>query len=290
MKLAFKGTSANADKLNEILISLGGHNSGYKICNGYFYYIDDYNNITGTTELSEYCEWKIFTYEEFIKKYPYKINDLVDRNLDYVSCIIKNMRWNSDKCCIEYFLKDLNSNNLGWHIADCFINHKDYRGCNTDDDVVSGIYLNDTDYADEVELWLGNYEIEVRDGKTYAVKKKSVYPKTYDECYDEDNTELHFIYVDKNERDLYESFIQLIRCRNTYWKMAGEQMGLDKPWESPLPSLFETVYCIRRKNNEIIKGSYRGGKSEILEFPTTEMRDAFYDNFKELIEHCKELL
>ena len=122
------------------------------------------------------------------------------------------------------------------------------------------------------------------------VEKKPKYPTTYEECYDEGNTELHFIYVDKDERDLYESFIQLIRCRNAYWKIAGEQMGLGKPWESPLPSLFETVYCIRRKNNEIIKGAYRGGKSEILEFPTEEMRDAFYENFKKEIEQCKELL
>ena len=27
-----------------------------------------------------------------------------------------------------------------------------------------------------------------------------------------------------------------------------------------------------------------------LAFPTEEMRDAFYENFKELIEECKELL
>ena len=28
----------------------------------------------------------------------------------------------------------------------------------------------------------------------------------------------------------------------------------------------------------------------ILTFPTEEMRDTFYENFKELIEQCKELL
>lgn len=28
----------------------------------------------------------------------------------------------------------------------------------------------------------------------------------------------------------------------------------------------------------------------ILDFPTKEMRDTFYENFKELIEECKELL
>jgi hypothetical protein len=29
---------------------------------------------------------------------------------------------------------------------------------------------------------------------------------------------------------------------------------------------------------------------KILAFPTEEMRDTFYENFKDLIEQCKELL
>ena len=65
----------------------------------------------------------------------------------------------------------------------------------------------------------------------------------------------------------------------------GVLWGLDGPWEPTM----ETVYCISRNNN-VMKCSYRGGKSNILEFPTEEMRDAFYENFKEEIEQCKELL
>lgn len=37
--------------------------------------------------------------------------------------------------------------------------------------VMSGIYFNREDYADEVELHLNNYEIEIRDGRTYAIFK-----------------------------------------------------------------------------------------------------------------------
>ena len=33
-----------------------------------------------------------------------------------------------------------------------------------------------------------------------------------------------------------------------------------------------------------------GDVNVILTFPTEEMRDAFYENFKDLIEGCKELL
>lgn len=50
-----------------------------------------------------------------------------------------------------------------------------------DEIVMSGIYFDRENYADEVELHLGNYEIEVRDGKTYAVfknqKTKTLKPK-----------------------------------------------------------------------------------------------------------------
>ena len=122
------------------------------------------------------------------------------------------------------------------------------------------------------------------------VEKKPKYPTTYEECYDENNTELHFIYVDKDERDLYESFIQLIRCRNVYWKIAGEQMGLGKPWYPKYEALMDnTFFTIQTFNGEIVK-SGTSHRNSILAFPTEEMRDAFYENFKDLIEQCKELL
>jgi hypothetical protein len=52
----------------------------------------------------------------------------------------------------------------------------------TDDKVViPSIYFDREYYADEVELHLGNYEIEIRDGKTYAIFKnqetKTLKPK-----------------------------------------------------------------------------------------------------------------
>ena len=43
-----------------------------------------------------------------------------------------------------------------------------------DEIVMSGIYFDREHYADEVELHLGNYEIEIRDGKFYAVFKNTL--------------------------------------------------------------------------------------------------------------------
>ena len=148
----------------------------------------------------------------------------------------------------------------------------------------------DNDFADKVELDLNGRELIQENGKWFVIKKKLKYPKTFEEC-------LNMLYCKSilrtiigHKAELLLNLEKLLICRDAYWKIAGEQMGLGKPWEPPLPSLFKTVYRIRRKNNAIIKGSYRGGKSEILEFPTEEMRDVFYENFKDLIEQCKELL
>ena len=122
-------------------------------------------------------------------------------------------------------------------------------------------------------------------------KKEKIYPKTYDECCEilgvAPVTSSVYETTDY-ERSLSSKFASLwglLVCRDAYWKIAGEEMGMGKPWEPTM----ETVYCISRNDN-VIKCSYRGGKSNILEFPTPEMRDAFYENFKESIEICKELL
>jgi hypothetical protein len=71
-------------------------------------------------------------------------------------------------------------------------------------------------------------------------------------------------------------------------------MGLGNPWE---PDYSEESYeqgspikyVIYYTGNNITKGRMCT-PSYILAFPTAEMRDAFYENFKELIENCKELL
>ena len=77
-------------------------------------------------------------------------------------------------------------------------------------------------------------------------------------------------------------------CKLVYWKIAGEQMGLDGPWE-PNWTTFEGMPAIFRFRYNIVCDSIKNQHC-LLVFPTEEMRDAFYTNFKELIEQCKELL
>ena len=154
------------------------------------------------------------------------------------------------------------------------------------------------------ELPSGNsYEFECPDGyifkdengnvinatKIVLEKKKKEYPKTYCECkdilglWDIDDTERGYY-----KTDLIDKLQMLLICRDAYRKIAGEEMGLGKPWE-PDWNTSEPKYVIACTSNGIEKQwetTYRKG----FAFPTEEMRDAFYENFKELIESVKELL
>ena len=83
--------------------------------------------------------------------------------------------------------------------------------------------------------------------------------------------------------------MSLLICRDAYWKIAGEQMGLGKPWKPDWKNDEQLEYVIICRRNCIVKDTFVA-KDVILAFPTPEIRDAFYENFKELIEICKELL
>ena len=122
------------------------------------------------------------------------------------------------------------------------------------------------------------------------LKKKKEYPKTYEECCEIIHSDPKF-YVDTH---LYSGALgvlyKLLICRDAYWKIAGEEMGLGKPWE-PDWKKQDKKYIISVFNDTVIyfeNETYN--RNAVLSFPTEEMRDAFYENFKELIEMCKELL
>lgn len=136
--------------------------------------------------------------------------------------------------------------------------------------------------------------------KIVLEKKKKEYPKTYEECCRVVNanscirlvynlSDGQKYYHDEDNLYLYENFRRLKICRDAYWKIAGEEMGLGKPWEPDWTDNHQKKWTIHFYQNEI---TLTNGPSVhfFLAFPTEKMRDAFYENFKELIEKCKELL
>lgn len=137
--------------------------------------------------------------------------------------------------------------------------------------------------------------------KIVLEKKKREYPKSLAEClevlgYAEDA-------LLSNEKNLYSynvhslaDFQKILICRDAYWKIAGEEMGLRKSWEPDWENSEEKRYCIVNIEGSINLPEKTLTKwilkvtNKILVFPTEEMRDAFYDNFEDGIERCKELL
>jgi hypothetical protein len=98
-----------------------------------------------------------------------------------------------------------------------------------------------------------------------------------------------FAGLDDDEENLYGNFIALKRCRDAYWKIAGEEMELGKPWEPDWNSL-DKKYNIYNYRGVISHDYFTVIDRCILSFPTEEMRDTFFENFKYLIESCKEFL
>ena len=166
------------------------------------------------------------------------------------------------------------------------------------------------DYAHEnekLEINLKNgYEFKDDNGnvintqKIIMEKKKIEYPKTYEECckiLGFEDTELVFgddysvINTPKEQwkrLGLMNQFNKLLICRDVYWKLYGEEIGLGKPWE-PSDSDYTTGrYCIFVHRGNIICDT--PAQDCVLTFPTPEMRDAFKKNFDPEIEICKEFL
>ena len=124
--------------------------------------------------------------------------------------------------------------------------------------------------------------------KIVLEKKKKEYPKTFLECCDVLNIEnLIERGVKGYKAELFDTLQKLYICRDAYWKIAGEEMGLSGSWE---PNWDDGCYVIFTNGNGLIKRDIQFDINAILAFPTEEMRDAFYENFKKDIEKCKELL
>lgn len=284
--LVLKGHATRGKEVINLLEMLGANRLGYKDTFVGFYYYIECGAICSSDEYPTYST--IFTLEEFLEKYPYKVGDKVVFKFinTYVIDTIKSMEWYANG--VVYTLKEYEEELMAEDLQFCK-GEESIEGKETfkesERTLVQIDFTRELCIADEVEVILGDYEFVLKDGKTYFVKKNK-YPKTYEECCEVLNLgEDGNLYTKGHQASLIQDFHKLFICRAAYWKIAGEQMGLDKPWEPTN----ETVYCISRSNN-VIKSSYRGGKSNVLEFPTAEMRDAFYANFKDLIEYCKELL
>lgn len=302
-KLAILGHATRGKEVIEILEMLGGNNKRNLrgIDTNLTYYICSEGNIDTLYAVSSE-NFIVFTLEEFLEKYPYKVGDSV--NSKYLKNYkIEKAEWDSHSNKVVYKLQG-----VGWFSvedlqpyeeAPMYLNEK----ANKQSEEIKKTIEPVKEIMEEMKLDIPDgYEFFGidDDGKIVLTKKQPRYPKTYGECckiitakYD-----THYFYTKKDKEeypnevkllDCLDNLRKLLICRDAYWKIADEQMGLGKPWEPNWEDESEDKYTIVLHDNKNCYANCKGTCS-FLTFPTAEMRDTFYENFKDLIEECKMFL
>lgn len=227
-------------------------------------------------------EYTIFTLEEFLEKFPYKVGDKVSSKY-LKNYKIEKMEWEDTNNRVIYKLQG-----MGWYSPYELQPYKE-ETMEEEGTLVKIDLTRELCVADEVEVILGDYEFVLKDGKTYFAKKKPQYPKTYEECA-QILLERASVRNDIGYKgDLLIALQQLLVCRDAYWKIAGEQMGLGEPWKPDWLNVEQDKFVLYTHDDVICLNRFVLCHN-VLAFPTAEMRDAFLENFKKLIEHVKELL
>ena len=291
--LAIKGHATRGSEVIALLEMLGGINSHnlYGDENYAYYTIDSDKEIKGGIYVFGDEQLCHFTLEEFLEKFPYKVGDKVKNAKvnDFIGRIT-NARWDCNEEQIIYTVEwdDMTKSTLNYFARGL----QSYKEKTMETITIDDFKTNTKEWLiDKLHGMIISDAIKTI-GDIHDELHKPKYPKTYEECCNilqlEHTFELKDLTMD--EEKLIDSFIRLKRCRDAYWKMAGELMGLGKPWKPDWKNDEQGRYKIMVYENKLYKDISIVGTNFILVFPSEEMRDAFYENFKNLIEECKELL
>lgn len=272
--LAIKGHATRGKEVIELLEMLGGRNfsklSGHSW--GCMYHIDQNDNISIDTGFTH----KTFSLDGFLAKFPYKVGDKVIFK-GHIE-IINRMRWDGETIKYGFFT----TRGIGEARVEDLQPYKEQEEIMKEDKTTITFDCNQVDKGVELIIPQG-MELFVHDGKVVLIDKKPKYPKTYEECcgilripneerYVDIDVPLHY-------NSLLKSFTELLICHDAYLEIAGEvnKGNID--------------YAICNVGGKIISTNIPNSVyNHILAFPTEEMRAAFYENFKDLIESCKEFL
>lgn len=305
-QLAIKGHATRGEEVIKILEMLGGNNKYAYVADSdcFAFYI---GNETGNI----YYDWVhscyedegtlVFTLEEFLEKFPYKVGDKVQHK-GATSCgtvyVIERMEWANNH--IEYEIRPLYDYNHTGLVTVCADELQPYKEETMDKankavfdvnaqccDIMNRIIKEKAMEEIKIDIPKGYEFAGVDDDKQQVVFTKIGYhyPNTYEECCDVlkiPNDERYIdIDVPLGYNKLLSTFTKLLVCRNAYWKIAGD-------WKPDLEDVKPKYGLI------VVSNRVKKQKSEYVQikfcFPTEEMCDAFYENFNDLIEQCKELL
>ena len=301
-QFAIRGHENRGKEVIEILEMLGGKIRRDRLAGNEllsWYYING-NGYIDYKHYSLFDDTKVFTLEEFLEKFPFKVGDkVIVKGYKQVFEIL-SMRWCSERNDV------LHSISNEWFYTEELQPYKeqesippymdyDVRTSNKETmntnvaEVCERIVL--TANKNELELIVANdSELVNEDGKWYVKRKKPNYPTTFRECCEvlslgKDGR----LYTSGYKSGLIQDFQKLIICRDAYWKIAGEEMGLGKSWEPDWKDVNETYFTIAYDGINIKLYNNTDVYTKFA-FHTEEIRDAFKDNFDNDIEFCKEFL
>ena len=233
-----------------------------------------WNTVTKTLEKLIVPKFKVGDIVQDEDAYKVKITEIniEDKCFGYESIIAKGIG------SISFSEQD------NWELVEKY--YEPYKEETMEEEILTIDFTKDQKIADEVEVILGDYEFVLKDGKTYFVKKKPKYPKTYEECckvllLNPERASFSVGGFEYKRHDIV-NLQKLLICRDAYWKILGNW----KPNFKDMKQSQYTICCV--KNDILCLNAIEFNR--ILSFPTKEMRDVFYENFKDLIEECKELL
>lgn len=302
-KLAIKNHPTRGKEVIELLEMMGGKNTYGYTGDMESLYFSIYNDtiIYGSDRSFLNDNYVFFTLEEFLEKFPYKVGDKVNQPCRGCVKTITSMEWDEYLDTVSYKL----DNKIYTRIEQLkVVNDLPYKKTNMKPNKCTQcVYAVNNNHcglrgfrsnfnvsycsAQNVDKLPNGFELQ-EDGYFSWVNKKPKYPTTFEEC-------LNMLYCKSilktiigHKAELLLNLEKLLICRDVYWKILGEETGLDKSWESDWTS-GKPFYCISVNANTIGKGRWYTD-NKILAFPTEEIRDIFYENFKDLIESCKELL
>lgn len=331
--LVLKGHSTRGKEVINLLETLGANRLGYNDTFVCFYYYIEFGAIRSSDVYPTHAT--IFTLEEFLEKFPYKIGDEVeyksngDANLkskiiymEWCSALNKVLYTTEDAHVIstediietksippymDYDIKESTEKNYPLKTqaeVDKYLQEHSVKNVMNVVDIETCLEMDGLKLPENVVInskGIGSIQF-------IQWYENSQYPKTYDECckvlmgktdfqdfglvlakYSTTQYEENSISPDPPHISLINNFYKLLICRDAYWKIAGEQMGLGKPWRPDWNNENEFKYSLYYFRNRIIY-DHSFINPIILVFPTEEMRDAFCENFNNLIESCKELL
>ena len=325
--IAIKGHETRGKEVIKILEMIGGDNRDTQ-CKGtaedFYYYIDTYGDVNYEDCFIE-DEVVFFTLDEFYEKYPYKVGDRVKAwvNGYYGIFTINDIHWDSVVNEVKYKIYDYYYSTMNlqpYKEEKTFPPYMDYDIKTTKEEKIMEEKKTPKTYEEvnryllenpiknaqnllDIEKCLENDGMKLPENITiyskgigsidfikWYEKSKYQYPNTISECCAILCPDVEFDKVIHGYNyELLKKFGKLLIYRNAYWKIAGDEMGLDKPWEPDWHTESEIKYVIEVYRDNVRKNS-QYYTNTTLAFPTEEMRNIFYENFKDLIEQCKELL